>query len=47
MAQHQQRLAALCAGAGFGLTRHITDQPPQDALLALHQLLHPPGRASR
>ena len=45
--QHQQRLAALCAGAGFGLTRHSTDQPPQQALLALHQLLHPPGQASR
>lgn len=37
---HQQRLAALCAGAGFGLIRHRTDQPPQTALLALHQSLH-------
>lgn len=48
---HQERLAALCAGAGFGLTRHRTDQPPQAALLALHQALHqvrnPLGSATR
>ena len=42
---HQERLATLCAGAGFGLTRHRTDQPPQGALLALHQALHQ-GRAA-
>ena len=42
---HQQRLAALCAGAGFGLIRHRTDQPPQTALLALHQSLHAGRRA--
>ncbi len=40
MASHQQRLATLCARSGFGLTRHRTDQPPQSALLALHQALH-------
>lgn len=37
---HQERLATLCAGAGFGLTRHRTDETPQSALLALHQALH-------
>ena len=49
--RHQERLATLCAGAGFGLTRHRTDQPPQHALLALHQALHqvrnPLGSAGR
>ena len=43
---HQQRLATLCAGAGFGLIRHRTDQPPQTALLALHQSLHAARRVS-
>ncbi len=37
---HQRRLASLCAGAGFGLIRDRTDQPPQTALLALYQSLH-------
>ena len=40
LASHQLHLAALCARAGFGLIRHCTDQPPQAALLALHQSLH-------
>nr|WP_321984339.1 DUF58 domain-containing protein [uncultured Lichenicoccus sp.] len=45
--QHQQdALAALCRGAGFGLTLHLTSQPPQDALLDLHQALSAPRAAS-
>lgn len=40
MASHQQHLQTLCSGAGFGLIRHSTAQPPAVALLALHQALH-------
>jgi uncharacterized protein (DUF58 family) len=40
MSSHQQHLATLCARAGFGLIRHHTDQPPQAALLAVHQAMH-------
>ena len=47
MAGHRQRLAELCAGAGFGLIHHRTDQPPQDALLAMHQRLRPQGNTAR
>ena len=47
LAAHQQSLAELCAGAGFGLIRHRTDQPPATALLALHQLLHQGGHQGR
>ena len=46
LAAHQQRLATLCAGAGFGLIRHRTDQPPQTALLALHQSLRAARRGA-
>ncbi len=44
---HQERLATLCAGAGFGLTRHRTDETPQSALLTLHQVRNPLGSAAR
>ncbi|TLU73181.1 DUF58 domain-containing protein [Lichenicoccus roseus] len=37
--RHQEALAALCRNAGFGLTLHRTDTPPQTALLDLHQAL--------
>ena len=38
--RHQDALAGLCRGAGFGLTLHHTAAPPQEALLDLHQALH-------
>ena len=44
--RHQDALAGLCRGAGFGLTLHLTCQPPQDALLDLHQALSAPRAAS-
>ena len=44
--RHQDALAGLCRGAGFGLTLHQTGQPPQDALLDLHQALSAPRVAS-
>lgn len=40
VARHGEHLAALCSRAGFGLIRHRTDEPPEGALLALHQALH-------
>lgn len=41
LGQHRDGLAAIAAAAGWTFGRHRTDQPPETALLALHQLLAP------
>ncbi|MBU8536321.1 DUF58 domain-containing protein [Roseomonas tokyonensis] len=41
LARHREGLAALAAAAGWTFGTHRTDQPPEAALLALHQRLAP------
>jgi uncharacterized protein (DUF58 family) len=41
VARHREGLAALAAAAGWTFASHRTDQPPESALLALHQRLAP------
>lgn len=43
-ARHQDRLRTLCQAAGSPPVPHLTDQPPEKALLALHAL---PGMGNR
>jgi uncharacterized protein (DUF58 family) len=40
-ARHEEGLASLCRGLGCGFTTHMTDQPPEQALLALYLALAP------
>ncbi len=40
-ARHEEGLAALCGALGFGFSTHLTDQPPEQALLALYLALAP------
>jgi uncharacterized protein (DUF58 family) len=40
-ARHEDGLAALCQALGFGFSTHMTDQPPEQALLALYVALAP------
>ncbi|NVN35699.1 DUF58 domain-containing protein [Komagataeibacter swingsii] len=42
--RHQDQLATLCRAAGSPPVPHLTDQPPEKALLALHAL---PGMGNR
>jgi uncharacterized protein (DUF58 family) len=41
LARHRSALAALAQSAGWSFATHRTDQPPEAALLALHQVLAP------
>jgi uncharacterized protein (DUF58 family) len=41
LAAHRDGLKAICGAAGWGFALHHTDQPPEAALLALHQALAP------
>lgn len=41
LAAHQDGLRAICSAAGFGMTVHRTDQPPEAALLAIYTALAP------
>lgn len=41
LARHRSGLAALAQSAGWSFATHRTDQPPEAALLALHQNLAP------
>ncbi|WP_270938024.1 DUF58 domain-containing protein [Falsiroseomonas oryzae] len=41
LARHRAALAALAQSAGWSFATHRTDQPPESALLALHQVLAP------
>lgn len=41
LARHRAGLAALAQSAGWSFATHRTDQPPEAALLALHQILAP------
>jgi uncharacterized protein (DUF58 family) len=41
LARHRAGLAALAQSAGWTFATHRTDQPPEAALLALHQMLAP------
>jgi uncharacterized protein (DUF58 family) len=41
VARHRAGLAALAQAAGWSFATHRTDQPPEAALLALHQVLAP------
>lgn len=41
VARHRSALAALAQSAGWSFATHRTDQPPETALLALHQVLAP------
>ena len=41
LARHREGLAALAASSGWSFATHRTDQPPESALLALHQRLAP------
>lgn len=41
LARHRAGLAALAQSAGWSFATHRTDQPPEAALLALHQMLAP------
>ncbi|HUC19622.1 MAG TPA: DUF58 domain-containing protein [Acetobacteraceae bacterium] len=43
---HQDGLAALCRALGFRFSTHMTDQPPEQALLALYLALAPGPEAS-
>ncbi len=45
-AHHEEGLAALCQALGFGFSTHMTDQPPEQALLALYLALAPGAGAS-
>lgn len=40
-ARHEEGLASLCRALGCGFTTHMTDQPPEQALLALYLSLAP------
>ncbi len=40
-ARHQEGLAALCGALGFGFATHMTDLPPEQALLSLYLALAP------
>ncbi len=42
MARHREGLGALARALGWTVASHVTDQPPQTALLALHAALAPP-----
>ncbi len=42
LAQHRAGLAAIAAAAGWSFATHRTDHPPEQALLALYQILSPP-----
>jgi uncharacterized protein (DUF58 family) len=44
MARHQQALAAIARSFGWTLIRHRTDQPPNQALLAMYAALSAPRR---
>lgn len=39
--RHREALAAIAQSAGWSFITHRTDQPPEAALLALHQMLAP------
>lgn len=41
LARHRSALAALAQSAGWTFATHRTDQPPETALMALHQVLAP------
>jgi uncharacterized protein (DUF58 family) len=41
LARHREGLAALAQSAGWTFATHRTDQPPEAALMALHQVLAP------
>jgi uncharacterized protein (DUF58 family) len=41
VARHRAALSALAQSAGWSFATHRTDQPPEAALLALHQVLAP------
>ena len=41
LARHRAGLSALAQSAGWSFATHRTDQPPEAALLALHQMLAP------
>ena len=41
LARHRAALSALAQSAGWTFATHRTDQPPETALLALHQMLAP------
>jgi uncharacterized protein (DUF58 family) len=41
VARHRAGLAALAQAAGWSFATHRTDQPPEAALMALHQILAP------
>ncbi len=41
LARHRDGLAALASSTGWRFSTHRTDQPPETALLALHQALSP------
>ena len=43
MRRHRQALGTLTRSLGWTFASHVTDQPPQTALLALHAALAPPG----
>jgi hypothetical protein len=40
-ARHEEGLASLCRALGCGFTTHMTDQPAEQALLALYLGLAP------
>ena len=42
MRRHRDGLGALARSVGWTHAAHVTDQPPQTALLALHAALAPP-----
>ena len=42
MARHREGLGAIVRALGWTVASHVTDQPPQTALLALHAALAPP-----
>ncbi len=42
MARHREGLGAIARALGWTVASHVTDQPPQTALLALHAALAPP-----
>ncbi|MDA8049375.1 MAG: DUF58 domain-containing protein [Rhodospirillales bacterium] len=44
-ARHEEGLAQICRGLGFGFATHMTDQPPETALLALYVTLAPDAGA--
>lgn len=42
LAQHRAGLQGIAAAAGWSFATHRTDHPPEQALLALYQILSPP-----